>query len=121
MNKCPTCKIGNIIELDGVGETCDKCGLILSSYNDRSAITVLNKSKKNRIRRQQRHGARQDIEKFKCVICKARNDLTIHHIIPLRENKSDKRVVVLCRHCHNIADMIVNIIYPEDVKLKSKK
>ena len=99
---CPSCN-GKIQENDVVGAYCIKCGLILSSYNPSI------KFKKSF----SRYGT--------CIGCGTKDNLTIHHIIPLREG-GKKDIVLLCRTpCHNIADKIANVLYPKQIKILEEK
>jgi uncharacterized CHY-type Zn-finger protein len=45
-------------------------------------------------------------EKSECYLCSSKNDLTFHHIIPLRKFKQNNswNIMILCRKCHNLID-----------------
>lgn len=100
--ECPTCHSKNIYDHPISGTCCGRCGLIIETYNNK--ITTNKVPKKI----------------GKCLGCKQKKPMTIHHIIPKRDGGKEK-IVKLCRACHNIADIIANVIYPLDVTLNNEK
>ena len=99
--KCPECFGMSIIKRDGIGQFCTDCGIVLKDYFD---------------------GMRKDnifIGKLdKCNGCGSMDNLSRHHVKPKREFGSGK-VIVLCRYCHNVADFMCDILYPE-LELKNE-
>ncbi len=89
-----------ILTSDISGEYCSKCGLIINSV------------RKSLAKKQP-----QQLKKKVCRVCKQEGSTQEHHIIPKRRKVPTKKIR-LCRHCHKIADIIANVIYPKDITIE---
>lgn len=110
--KCPDC--GGIEFLKSryrkEGDYCRDCGLIFSTIHTRAKQKQKDRSRSSKVVKAQLS------KPLKCLFCPTTTNLTKHHVIPKRMRKRTK-LVVLCRPCHNIADMIANVLYPMEVEI----
>ncbi|MEK6818834.1 MAG: hypothetical protein AABY10_02775 [Nanoarchaeota archaeon] len=118
---CPDCN-NHLKHEEKMGLYCGSCGLIIGTYTE---IKREVRAKKQ-IRIKERAKLLKQLRK-RCSACGKENvyndgiEITLHHIIPRRAGGKEL-IVGLCRTpCHNIADIIVESLYPNQVDVIEKK
>jgi len=106
-----------------MAEHCDKCGLIIATYTNPLGPAYKNKKPDHikEIKHQKKVNKPQPQKKKVCKACGGTTNITLHHMIPKRTGIKGKKVLLCRTPCHNIADMIANVIYRNEVTIKEVK